>query len=308
MNILLAGGTGFIGSRLLEAFQRDGHAVTMLTRSASKAERLQKKGAAIRLWSDPDWPKALEGVDAVINLAGEGVADGRWTPARKEKILSSRLESTRALVGAMAKAGGRPKIMVSASAVGFYGSRGDAGINEDAPAGKGFLSEVCIAWESEALKARALGARVVLLRIGIVLGSGGGALSRMLLPFRLGLGGRLGSGAQGFPWVHVDDVVGLAREALINPALDGPVNVVSPEPLTNAEFTAALGRALRRPAIVPVPAFVLRLLLGEMSEMLLAGQRALPAAAEKAGYRFKFPRLKECLNDILSVGNHFVER
>ena len=299
MNILVAGGTGFIGSRLLENLRGDGHPVTILTRSAAQAQGLKTNGIEVLAWSDPAWADVLDKTDAVINLAGEGVADGRWSAVRKQRILSSRLESTRALVAAIAKAKNRPKALINASAVGFYGPRNDEGIDESASAGAGFLSEVCVAWEREALRARALGLRVVLLRIGLVLGREGGALPRMLLPFRLGFGGRLGSGAQWFPWVHVDDVVGLAKEALRNAALTGPVNVAAPGSVTNAQFTAALGRVLHRPTITPVPAFALKFLLGEMSEMMLTGQRVVPRAAEKAGYRFKFPRLNESLSAIL---------
>ncbi len=301
MKLIVVGGTGFIGSRLLATLNRGGHAVTLLTRNAAKAARFRESGVAVCAWVDPDWPKVLEGADAIINLAGEGVADGRWTRARKERILKSRIETTRSLVDALAGVTLRPKVLVNASAVGFYGPRNGAGIDESGSAGNGFLSDVCAAWEREAIKARELGARVVLLRIGVVLGPDGGALPRMLLPFRLGLGGRLGSGAQWFPWVHIDDVVGLALEAVLNPALSGPVNVVAPGSVTNADFTAALGRALHRPTILPVPAFALKLLLGEMSEMMLTGQRALPTAAEKAGYHFKFSGLKESLDDILKA-------
>ena len=299
MNVLVAGGTGFIGSRLLESLRGDGHAVTLLTRSAAKAERLKTGGIGLLVWGDHRWEKVLEKTDAVITLAGEGVADGRWSAARKQRILESRLESTNSLVAAIEKAKNRPKVLINASAVGFYGPRDGESIDESASAGKGFLAEVCAAWEREALKAQALGLRVVLLRIGVVLGREGGALPRMLLPFRLCLGGRLGSGTQWLPWVHVDDAVGLTKEALTNSALNGPVNVVAPGAVTNAQFTAALASALHRPAIAPVPAFALKLLLGEMSEMMLTGQRAIPLAAEKAGYGFKFPQIKECLSDIL---------
>jgi uncharacterized protein (TIGR01777 family) len=299
MNVLVAGGTGFIGSRLLKSLRGDGHAVTLLTRSAVKAEKFKADGVAALVWSGPEWAKALETTDAVINLAGEGVADGRWSAARKRRILDSRVESTRSLVAAIEKTGNRPKVLINASAVGFYGPRDREGIDESVPAGKGFLPDVCVAWEREALKAQSSGLRVVLLRIGVVLGRDGGALPRMLLPFRLGLGGRLGSGDQWFPWVHVDDVVGLAKEALTNAALSGPVNVAAPESATNAQFTAELGSLLHRPTIAPVPAFALKLLLGEMSEMMLTGQRVVPRAAEKAGYRFKFPRLQECLSAAL---------
>ena len=297
MKIVVAGGTGFIGSHFVAAMLRDGHGITILTRGGAKAAGFADGGVDVRLWDDARWSEALEGADAVVNLAGEGVADGRWTPSRKERIRHSRVESTRRLVEAMARAKNSPKVLVNASAVGFYGPSGDAAVDESTPAGNGFLADVCAAWEEEALKAR--GARVVLLRIGVVLGKGGGALPRMLLPFRLGLGGRLGPGTQWFPWVHVDDAVGLTREALTNAALHGPVNVVAPGSATNTDFTAALGSALRRPTLAAVPAFVLRLLLGEMSEMMLTGQRAVPAAAEKAGYRFKFPLLKTSLEDLL---------
>jgi uncharacterized protein len=298
MNILVAGGTGFIGRRLMAALRRDGHDLTLLTRDGDEARRVRLDGIAALLWSDPEPVKAVESADAVVNLAGESVADGRWSPERKERILNSRLGATRTLVEAMAKAKVRPKVLINASAVGFYGSRGDLKIDEGGDAGKGFLAEVCVAWEREALRARALGARVVLLRIGVVMGRVGGALPRMLTPFRLGLGGRLGSGKQWFPWVHIDDVVGLIA-ALTNDALSGPVNAAAPRSATNADFTAALGRALGRPAILPVPAFALKLLIGEVSEMMLGGQRVVPAAAERAGYRFKFPRIEECLEDML---------
>jgi uncharacterized protein (TIGR01777 family) len=299
MKIIIAGGTGFIGGAVLSRLMKDGHSITLLTRNAGTAGAWRQKGATVLSWADKNWPAALDDADAVINLAGEAIAGGRWTVGRKERILNSRLETTRALIDAMAKAKKRPGVLVNASAVGYYGPCDEEDVDETAHSGKSFLAEVCVAWEREALRARALGVRVVLLRIGVVLGRQGGALPRMLLPFRLGLGGRLGSGRQWFPWVHVDDVVGLAREALTNPALDGPVNATSPQPATNAEFTKALGATLRRPTIAPVPAFALRLLLGEMSEMLLTGQKVIPRAAERAGYRFRFPVLRESLVDLL---------
>lgn len=301
MKIIIAGGTGFIGGTLVRRLMEEGHSIVLLTRNVGKAEAWKHRGATILSWEDKNWPATLDGADAVINLAGEGIADGRWTAGRKERILASRLNTTRDLIDAMAKTQKRPGVLINASAVGYYGPRDAQAIDESSTSnGKGFLAEVCVAWEREALRARSLGIRVVLLRIGVVLGRQGGALPRMLLPFRLGLGGRLGSGKQWFPWVHVDDVAGIARESLTNPGLDGPVNVTAPQPATNAEFTQALGAALRRPTIAAVPAFALRLLLGEMSEMLLNGQKALPRVAEKAGYRFQFPSLREALSGILN--------
>ena len=297
MKILVAGGTGFVGRRLLTRLLEEGHQVVLLTRDPEKAQAWHRRGAQVRSWADPSWPRALEGQDAVVNLAGEGIADGRWTAARKRRILRSRVDTTRALADAMASAAAPPTILVNASAVGFYGPRGAEALDEAAAPGRGFLAQVCEAWEREALRTRNFGTRVVLLRIGVVLGREGGALKRMLPPFKLGLGGRLGSGTQWFPWIHADDVVGLIVAALQEPALDGPVNAVSPQAATNAEFTRALGRALGRPAVIPVPAPALRLLLGEMSEMLLGGQLVLPRAAQKAGYRFKYPSLEGCLKD-----------
>jgi uncharacterized protein (TIGR01777 family) len=299
MKIIIAGGTGFIGGALVRRLMEDGHSITLLTRTAGKADAWRQKGAAVLSWDDNNWPATLDGADAVINLAGEGIADGRWTAGRKDRIIASRLNTTRSLIDAAAKAKKRPGVLINASAVGYYGPRDAEDIDESASSGQSFLADVCVAWEREAVRARALGMRVVLLRIGVVLGRQGGALPRMLPPFRLGLGGRLGSGRQWFPWVHVEDVVGLTREALTNPALDGPVNVTAPQPATNAEFTKALGDALHRPTIAPVPAFALRLLLGEMSEMLLTGQRVVPRAAEGGGYRFRFPALRESLADLL---------
>ncbi|HVA67039.1 MAG TPA: TIGR01777 family oxidoreductase [Elusimicrobiota bacterium] len=299
MKIFIAGGTGFIGSRLVERLVRNGHSLVLLSRDAPKVQPARKSGVEALSWSDRQWPEALAASQAVVNLAGAGVADGRWTPERKRIILESRLNATRVLVDAMAGVKDGPEVMVNASAAGYYGPGGDEDIDEHAPVGTDFLAEVCSQWEQEAFKARESGIRVAVLRLGVVLGPGGGALARMLLPFRSGFGGRLGSGRQWFPWIHRDDAVGLIQAALQNPALEGPVNAVAPEAATNAEFTRTLARVLRRPAVFPVPAFALKLLLGEMSGMLLTGQKLVPRAAQRAGYRFLFPELEGALRDVL---------
>lgn len=297
MKVVIAGGTGWIGRALSRALIAAGKEVTVLSRSGAASP---VPGVKVRAWLVPGaggWEAELDGAAAVVNLCGEGVADGLWTKSRRRRLVDSRLAPTRALVDALARLDNRPPVLVNASAVGFY-PRGDSRLlaETDAP-GEGFLSGLCDAWEDEARRAEALGTRVVLLRIGVVLGREGGALSRMLLPFKLALGGRLGDGAQYFPWVHLDDVTGLVLAALGDERLKGPLNAVAPEPATNAEFTAALGRTLRRPTPFPVPAFALKLALGELSSLLLDSQKIAPAAAVGAGYRFKYPRLDEALAD-----------
>lgn len=237
----------------------------------------------------------FEGTDAVVHLAGEPIAQ-RWTRTVRERIRSSRVEGTRAVVEAMHRARRRPVVLVSASAIGYYGSRGDEELTENAAPGGDFLAQVGIEWERAA---EAFEGRVVTMRIAMVLGRGG-ALQKMLPPFRMGVGGRIGDGRQWVSWIHLDDLVSLIRFALENPRLSGPVNASAPEPVRNAEFTAELARALRRPAIVPVPKIVLRLMFGEMAEVLLASQRVLPQAAHEAGFGFRFPRIRDALRDIVS--------
>lgn len=291
MRIVIAGGTGFIGRALLDALRARGDSPVLLARDPSRASA----GVEVFAWDGRPgpWATALEGADAVVNLAGENVAGGRWTPARKLALIRSRVDTTRALAAA------RPRALINASAVGYYGARPAGDCPEEAPQGSDFLAALCGQWEREARAAEKAGARVVPLRFGVVLGRGGGALARMLLPFKLGLGGRLGSGLQPFPWVHLEDAVGAILFALDQAALSGPANVVAPELVDNAAFASALGRALRRPAILPAPAFALRMALGEMSELLLGGQRALPRKLESAGYRFRHPRLDEALASLV---------
>lgn len=280
MRIAVTGAGGFIGGALVRCLSQDGHSTVVVPRGR------------------PD-PALLEGAGAVVHLAGEPVAQ-RWTPAAKQRIRASRAEGTLHLVEAIASLASAPATLVSASAIGFYGSRGDEVLTETSSPGADFLASVCAEWESAAARAAGSGVRVVSLRIGMVLGPHGGALAKMLLPFRLGLGGRLGSGRQWMSWIHVDDLVALIRFALDERSLMGPVNATAPEPVTNAEFTRELGRALGRPAVLPVPAFALRLLFGEMSEVLLSSQRVAPAAAQAAGFAFRHPRLAPALRNLLA--------
>ncbi|MCP5116821.1 MAG: TIGR01777 family protein, partial [bacterium] len=242
---------------------------------------------------------SLRGADAVVHLAGEPVAQ-RWTPETKRRIRTSRVDGTRTLVEAISKLSERPAVLVAASAIGYYGSRGDEELSEEAPPGEGFLPEICQAWEKETDAAAQLGVRVVKLRVGVVLGLGGGALAQMLTPFRLGLGGRLGSGEQWMSWIHLDDVVGLVRHAIEQSKLEGAVNATAPNPVSNADFTRTLARVLRRPAFFPVPERAIRILFGEMSEILTASQRVVPKAAEAAGFKFSFPDLGTALKNLLS--------
>jgi hypothetical protein len=302
MKMIIAGGTGFIGSALIDRLARQGHALTVLTHIKKS---LTPAGATALAWhpgTSGDWRRALDetmaDADGVINLAGESIAAGRWSKARKEKLRSSRIEATRALVDAMAKTRGKTKFLINGSAVGYYGPRGDEPITEAEHPGSDFLARLCIEWEAEARRAEALDVRVVLLRTGIVLGRGGGALAKMIPAFKFFVGGPLGSGGQWMPWIHLEDEVGLI-DFLVEANARGAVNATAPEPVTMREFCATLGKVMRRPCWTPVPAFVLRAALGEMADILLTGQRAVPAAAEKLGYRFRFPKLADALRNIL---------
>ncbi len=299
MRVLLTGATGFVGQRLAQHFRRP----VVLSRHPEQARR--KLGdVEAHPWDPERGPPPLDafrGVEAVFHLAGEPVAEGRWTAAKKQRIRDSRVEGTRQLVAAIAELAERPRVLVSASAVGYYGSRGDEVLVETASPGNDFLSQVCQDWETESQRAASLGVRVVNPRIGIVLGHGGGALSRMLPIFKLGLGGRLANGKQWMPWVHLDDLVGLMRWAVDQAKLSGPVNAVAPNPLRNADFTRALARAVHRPALFPAPALALRLALGEFAQVLLASQRVAPRAALEAGYLFQFPELPTALAAVLEA-------
>ena len=285
MNIIVAGGSGFIGGHLVKVLLEKGRRVTVLTRGGGAVP----PGAGSSFWDGREagaWEEALGSCDALVNLSGAGVADRPWTQARRRILTDSRLESTRALVDALGRAPKRPAVFVNASAVGIYGEGGERELTEESPRGSGFLADLCARWEAEAARAQSLGVRSVHLRLGVVLGRGGGALARMLLPFKLGLGGRLGDGRQFMPWVHAADAVGLALAAVENAAYRGPVNAVAPEaaPTPNSPRP---GPGLGRPPISR-PAFALKLALGKMSELLLGSQKVRPAAALKAGYNSSF--------------------
>lgn len=293
MNITIAGASGFIGRRLLKLLGGRGHALHVLSRHAGTN---LPPGVRLSVWDPvkgaPPEP-ALRDAGAVIYLAGEPVAQ-RWTTEAKRRIRESRVAGTRNLVQALAALNQRPEALVCASAIGYYGSRGDETLIETSPAGGDYLAEVCAAWEREAEAAEALGLRVVRLRIGLVLAGHGGALQRMLPPFRMGVGGRLGNGRQWMSWIHLDDLCEMFRFAVENPG-SGAWNAAAPGPVTNRDFTRTLAAAVRRPAIFPVPGLALRAIFGEMAEVLLSSQRVLPEAAEKAGFRFEYAELDRAL-------------
>jgi uncharacterized protein (TIGR01777 family) len=278
--------------------------VFVLSRSGSAHPSLGSRVVIIP-WnpSDPNATLVLpDGTDAVVNLAGESIADGRWTDARKAAIRSSRVEATTAIVEGIRATSHRPSVLVNASAIGYYGGRGDETLTEDSSAGQGFLSDVVIDWEEAANKATELGVRVALMRIGVVLGRDGGALPQMALPFKLFGGGPVGSGRQWMSWIHLDDVVGMIIWAIENEQVSGAINTVAPEPLRNAEFSREIGRALHRPSWLPAPGFALRLILGELADtLLLEGQKVIPARAQELGYAFKYPRASQALSEALAA-------
>jgi uncharacterized protein (TIGR01777 family) len=300
MTIVCAGASGFIGTALIRRLSGAGHEIVLLSRSAGLSDSGTVKTLEWDARSVGPWAGRLEGADAVINLTGEPLASKRWSASQKRIIAGSRWNSSAVLVEAIGRCSRRPNVLVSASAVGFYGDTGTNVVDERSPKGRGFLADVCSRWEEEAMKAGQYGVRVVLPRIGVVLGPGGGALGRMMLPFRLFAGGWLGSGSQAFPWVHRDDLIEALVSSLTVP-LRGPVNVVSPELVTMKEFSKALGAALRRPCWAPVPAFVLKAALGEMATMLLEGQRVVPRALVDAGFQFRYRRLGEALSAVLAA-------
>jgi uncharacterized protein (TIGR01777 family) len=305
MRVFLTGGTGLVGTRLIKRLRERGDEVVLLTRRPAVAR--DKLGDGTVVEGDPTqpgpWMDAVADCDAVINLAGENIFGRRWSDDFKKTLLDSRVRSTENVVQALARhpkaPGGASKVLVNASAVGYYGPRGDEEINEDAPPGDDFLAHVCVEWEKAARGAEAAGARVALMRIGVVLDREGGALAALLTPFKMGVGGPAGSGRQWMPWIHHADVVGLLLFAMDNAGARGPINTTAPHPVTNREFSKALGRALHRPAFLPVPGFALRLRFGEVAGVILTGQRVVPREALKLGYAFQFPTVDAALADIL---------
>jgi uncharacterized protein (TIGR01777 family) len=294
VHYLITGGSGFIGSALSRSLVADGQRVTVLTRNIARAR--PRLPAAVALIERLD---AAADVDAVVNLAGENLAAGRWTPARKREFVDSRIGMTRRVVDWMASLKQRPRVLVSGSAIGWYGTRGDEQLAEDAKPGDDFSAHLCRDWESAARGAEELGVRVCLLRTGIVLDNDGGALKQMLLPFRLGLGGPMGDGRQWMSWVARADIVALVRRLVDNAGARGAYNGTAPAPVTNAEFARTLGAALHRPALLPTPAFALKILFGEMAGILLTGQRVVPRRATADGFAFKYPDLTSTLAAIL---------
>jgi uncharacterized protein len=310
--VVVLGGTGLIGKRLAKALSERGDQVIILSRKALPNQGLGERISIVRYpESEQDWTallKDLDGSRAIVNLAGEGVADRRWTDERKKEILESRVGSTRKAVEIIRRlgeniqkerVGGTVPVLINGSAIGFYGPHADREFVESDGPGIDFLSRVCFLWEAEALKAASAGVRVVLLRIGIVLSADGGALAKMLPVFKLGGGGTVGSGKQWMSWIHIDDVVGLILHSIDHPEVSGAVNVVAPQPVQNEVFTKTLARVLNRPAIIPVPGFALKMALGEFSMVLLEGQKVIPTVAGQVGYKYRYPELDKAFENIL---------
>jgi uncharacterized protein (TIGR01777 family) len=302
MRIIIAGGTGFLGSALASHLTADNHHVVILTRQPHRSPDPSRPRTRFEPWS-PDggvgsWAATIEDADAIVNLAGESIAAKRWSPAQKQKIRDSRLLATRSLTMALREASKRPRVFISGSAVGYYGDRGDETLSEASAPGSDFLADVCKDWEAAANEAADL-TRVVLIRTGIVLDRKGGALPKMLPPFYLFAGGPIWSGQQYQPWIHRDDWVRMVAWSLTNDAPRGGLNVTGPRPITNKEFSTALGHALRRPSVMPAPPFALRIALGEMADaLLLSSQRVLPVRATDLGFTFRFSNIDEALSDI----------
>ncbi len=297
MKVAITGASGLAGTALVNALESDGHRIVRLVRpgGTALADDVRWNPAAGELDA-----AALEGCDAVVNLAGASIGEGRWSEDRKRTLHDSRVDSTRVLVSGLAKLNHKPQVLVSASAVGYYGDRGDEVLSEASGPGNDYLAKLACDWETEALKAEASGIRTVILRFGVILSAHGGALPRMLMPFRMGVGGRLGSGKQWMSWLTLGEAVDLIRYAIEKAELRGPVNAVSPNPVRNADFTRVLAHVLRRPALFPAPAFALRLMLGEMADaLLLSSQRVAPRRPEAAGYSFRNPDVEPTLRALL---------
>ncbi len=302
MKAVIAGGTGLVGQYLIQALVQKGYQVVLLSRSSAKIRLASRPQVETVVWDGRflgAWAACLEGADAVINLCGEGIADKRWSAKQKEKLRASRLDSTCAIVQAIEKCKIKPKVLVNASAIGFYGSVPEGEVDESHHRGNGFLADLCVEWEEVAQQAMRHGVRVVLPRIGIVLEERKGALAKIIPPFLWGIGGPLGSGEQWFPWVHIQDLVGMILFSIKHESIEGAFNACSPHPVRMKEFCSILGKVLKRPSWAPVPEFLLKVLLGEMAEMLLGGQRAVPRKMLEAGFRFRQPGLEASLVSLL---------
>jgi hypothetical protein len=297
-HILLTGGSGFIGQQLVPTLLSAGHTITVFTRNPKKTSAIFQQ--QVTTTDNLEGLSADDHFDAVINLAGEGIGDRRWTDAVKQQLRDSRLLTTASLVEYFKRANQKPAVFISGSAIGVYGLHRDEKLDEQASGDDSFSSRLCRDWEAQAAEAEALGIRCCYLRTGVVLGKNGGALSKMLPPFKMALGGPMGSGQQWMSWVHMDDLVNAIVYALETPSINGPINGTAPNPVTNKAFSKALGSALNRPAVIPMPAFVLKLMMGEMAEeLLLSGQRVVPAKLTRSGFEFKYPQLDDALRDII---------
>ena len=302
MKISIFGGSGFIGTRLVAALMKEHHTVTIVTRNSKKVE--SKWGTSIRSveWDPLYWgtlEKALDGQQVVINLAGEGIAEKRWSASQKEILRQSRIDITRSIVKAISNISSPPGLLINASGTGYYGIQPPEPVDESSEPGDGFLAELCVEWEREALKARDLGARVVCIRSGMVLGTGGGALPKMLLPFKMFVGGPIQPGTQPISWIHIDDWARLVIRVLNDPQAQGPINAVSPHPVTMNDFCRTLGKVLGRPSWLPVPAWVLQAGLGEMATLMTHGQTVTPTQALRLGVDYQYPKLEPALQAIL---------
>lgn len=299
MRILVTGASGFVGQRVVRELLNNKHEVVVLTRNIAKSALNLGSHCKFVQWDTVSVPpqSAFEGVEGIINLMGEGIADKRWDEAQKQKIHDSRINGTHLLIKAISDMAKKPKVLVSASGVGIYGNRDTEVITETSTTGNDFLANLCKEWEAEAFKAKDLGLRVVVVRTGMVLGRNGGALKKMLPIFKLGLGGPVGSGKQYMSWIHVDDLASIYVEAINNASIEGAVNGTAPYPATNKEFTKALGKALHRPAFMPVPTFALKSAFGEMSSVLLEGQKVLPTKIKEKKFRFHYPTLEMALKE-----------
>lgn len=297
MKILVTGGTGFIGKKLCQFLLSKNHELTVLSRSPGKVASLC--GDSVNAIDDIAQLTASTSFDAIINLAGEGIADKRWSKKRKQQLLDSRINTTEQLVAYIKKTDKKPSVFISASAIGYYGNSGAKILNEASHPHEEFAHHLCLLWESAAFEAQDLGVRTCIVRTGLVIGDDGGFLQRMILPFKLGLGGPIADGSQWMSWIHRNDYIAIIDKLLTSTTLQGVFNATAPNPVTNAEFSKTLGQVLNRPAFIPVPALLLKLLLGEMADLLIGGQRVLPARIEQAGYKFKFNTLAEALKDVL---------
>ncbi len=298
MNIFITGGTGFIGSALTKRLIEQGHEVTVLSRSPEKVAQLC--GASVKALGSLSQLKAEDNYQIIINLAGAPIVDARWSEARKQLIRESRIGLTEQLLSCIARMNIKPELLISGSAIGYYGDQGDTMLSEQSIPAEDFSGQLCIDWEAAAKQAEQFGVRVCLIRTGLVIANGGGFLQRMLLPFRLGLGGRIGDGRQWMSWIHRQDWINIALTMMADVTMQGAYNATSPNPVTNAEFTRILAQCLKRPALLPVPAWVLKMLLGEMAELVLGSQRVLPERLLAQGYKFQYDDLAAALNEALA--------